>query len=73
MMRARAVCVWTPAALAQSSAWLSVIVTDCVLDGQDASTPRERELIKAMSDHEMVLQMLSNCRISSAAASKGKK
>jgi len=34
---------------------------------------RERELIKAMSDHEMVLQMLSNCRISSPAAGKTKK
>lgn len=33
------------------------------------ATPRERDLIKAMPDNEMVMQMLGNCRISSAGAS----
>ena len=38
------------------------------------ATPRERDLIKAMPDTEMVMQMLGNCRISSAgAAGKGGK
>jgi hypothetical protein len=37
------------------------------------ATSRERELIKAMSDHEMVMQMISNCRISAGAAKGSKK
>eukprot|EP00960_Hanusia_phi_P072751 767869-Hanusia_phi.AAC.8 len=36
------------------------------------ATPGERELIKAMADHDMVMQMISNCRIASAASSKKK-
>jgi len=35
------------------------------------ATPRERDLIRALTDHEMVMQMISNGRIVSAGASGG--
>ncbi len=34
------------------------------------ATPRERELIKLLGDHEMVMQILGNARMSTSAAKK---